>query len=157
MNRIGFAKRFIAAIFDVIILVLLLHLLSWILGSDIMRSPVDLKGGIQAFQLSHLLVVLLYFTMEIFLAATPGKLALHLKIMNESNKVASKQALLIRYLIKFSGVVFWFIFILTHIQIFWFLGTIALFVILVGCFMVFTVSKQALHDKIAKTAVYQTK
>ncbi|MBD3287376.1 hypothetical protein GF337_01115 [candidate division KSB1 bacterium] len=156
MNRIGFGKRFIAAIFDVIILVLLLHLLSWILGNDIMRSPVDLKGGIQAFQFSHLLVVLLYFTLEIFLAATPGKLALRLKIKNESNQAASAQALLIRYLIKHSGNIFTLLFILTQVRIFWFLSTIIGFIVFIGCFMVFTASRQALHDKIAKTAVYQS-
>lgn len=155
MKRIGFGHRFVAAIFDFIILVLLSYLFSWILGSTIMRPPLELKDGINVFQFSHVLLLLVYFSTEIFFAATPGKMALSLKIKTEGGKKASTNTLLIRYLIKYSAIIFLLLFVLTNVNFFMLLLSLCIFIIFLGCFMVFMKAKQALHDKFAKTAVYR--
>ena len=99
------------------------------------------------------LVGTFYGLIEAFTGASPGKMVLGIKIGLAEGTAAPVSTLLIRYAVKNSG---------TILQL---LGSIGLaflipvaglasLVIFVGCFFVLGQNKQALHDLVAKTAVY---
>lgn len=159
MKRIGFGLRLLAAIIDLFILGIVTYILSMILGASMIPSPADLMNTAAAGQthISHIIISLLYFSLEIFLAATPGKLLLKLKIKNASGKKASMNNLLIRWLTKHSAQIFSLLLVVTCIKFFSTLQTIAALVIFIGCFFVFGKNRQALHDIVGKTAVYKSK
>jgi uncharacterized RDD family membrane protein YckC len=102
-----------------------------------------------------LIITFIYFSMEIFLAATPGKMILGLVIANDNKTKASLLTLFIRFLLKhIDFVVSVFVFI-TSLKALNILGSALWLVIFVGCFFVLGEKRQSFHDMIANTAVYR--
>ncbi len=102
------------------------------------------------------LIALLYSLMEIAYGATLGKMALGIKIASADATSASTGTLAIRWFIK-SGLssLLNLLATLTAASILSTLSTIIGLVIFVGFFFVLGANRQALHDMIAKTAVYR--
>ncbi|RMF35338.1 MAG: RDD family protein [Chlorobiota bacterium] len=102
------------------------------------------------------LIALLYSLMEIAYGATLGKMALGITIANADATSASTGTLATRWFIK-SGLssLLNLLATVTAASILSTLSTIIGLVIFVGCFFVLGASRQALHDMIAKTAVYR--
>ncbi len=98
-------------------------------------------------------LVILIFT-ETYFAASPGKLLLKIKIANLDRSSSSFNALLIRSLIKNSANVIKILFYVTSISLIDSVSTLVSFIILFGCLMALRENRQALHDIIAKTTVY---
>jgi len=103
------------------------------------------------------LVPLLYFSLEIFIAASLGKLIMGLRITNDDETKADSGALITRYLFKnlsafagLIGLVAGMNFLLFNIS------PLILLVLLVGYFFILGKKKQAFHDMFSKTAVYKT-
>lgn len=157
MKRVGFGLRFLAAILDGIILGAILYILSMVTGGKLFTSPVSMFGSMDSVYFANILASLIYFSLEIFTAATPGKMLLKLKIQNEKGKSAATNALLVRYLLKHSSQICYFLFAITTMRLFWTLQTITGLIIFLGGFLIFTQSKQTLHDRLSKTAVYKGK
>ena len=96
-----------------------------------------------------------YFALEVLTDATPGKRALGLVIGTEDARPAAVGARLARYLVKCSPLLLG---MLTAVPGFWFAATLALLAtttISVGGMMALGPNRQALHDVIARTAVYR--
>ncbi len=101
-------------------------------------------------------VAFLYSFTEVLAAATPGKMMLGIKIANADATAASTSTLATRWFVKTGlSTVLNVLGTVTAASILSTLATIIGFVIFVGCFFVLGANRQALHDIIAKTAVYR--
>ncbi len=99
---------------------------------------------------------LLYFSLEFIVGSSLGKLILGIQIGTQDAKPASTSQLLIRYLLKYSGIIL-AIFTTIYYQsvalsIVYYLVYITL---IVGCFFTLSKDKLSFHDMAAKTAVYR--
>lgn len=77
-----------------------------------------------------------------------------IRIANDDGTAAGVGKLLFRYLVKNSSSVLKMLALFTTVQLLGMLGNLAGLVIFVGCFFTLGVKRQAIHDMIAKTAVY---
>lgn len=98
-------------------------------------------------------LIVIIFT-ETYFAASPGKILLKIKIANVDRTMSSMQTLLIRSTIKNSANVIKIIFYITSISLIDSISTLISIVIFIGCLMALRENRQALHDSIAKTTVY---
>lgn len=172
--RVGFGRRFGAWLIDGISLAALSVVMIMTLDSFgyFSQNGIDFKSFMD-FSLSNfekmqtqmeefsmlilpfsVIISLLYYSMEIFLGASLGKILLNIKIANENRTDADLQKLLIRYLTKHSNLVMSLLYVITTLLILNQLGSIFGLVIFLGSFAVLGYQKKALHDYIAGTAVY---
>lgn len=173
--RVGFGKRLGAFVIDVIIVILLSTLLMLILPYEGLDSIIGaiLSGDLEALQgmeenalaiaqdnmipeLVSNTILLLYWALEAFLGFTVGKKLLKIKIA-DVNLRHNKKALWTRFLVKHSysiigllAIPFGFV-VMTAVGL---VTGLLFFVIVIGCFFVLGARKQALHDMIAGTAVF---
>lgn len=174
-KRIGFGPRLAAYVIDIVFVWILAGLIGRLattfmavqaqaqidelMASNSMLAQMysaemlNLIVSITRISLIVIFAELLYFSTEIFLGASVGKLLLGLKIANADGSNASIGALVGRYLLKHVkrvSTVFAF-FGLT--AMFNFIGALFGFVIFIGCFFAAGDRHQALHDMICKTIV----
>ena len=100
-------------------------------------------------------VGVLYFAIEAFTGWTLGKLILGLRIRNADGSEASTGTLFKRYAIKNIAFLFSVVALITGMVTIYWLGQVLGIVVFIGMFFVFAEAKQALHDKLAATAVYK--
>jgi len=100
------------------------------------------------------LIKFFYFATEIFMAKSVGKMIMGLEIGNQDRSKADLTQLLIRYFTKHSETVLYLLFVVTSLSLFSSISNIIGFVILFGFLMVLRRERQALHDNVAKTAVF---
>lgn len=86
--------------------------------------------------------------------AALGKLALGIKIKSADGSLASFNQRLIRSLFKYNAQVLGLVAIVTGVEAIGTVGNIGILVVIIGCLLVLGGEKQALHDKLAGTAVY---
>jgi len=171
-HRIGFGPRLGAYLIDFVFVIGIAFMLSSVI-SDILMDFVDtsamsdqqwdqmqkIYGGFAGVMLtlsvSAPLSAFLYGLIEGFTGASPGKMMLGLKIGNQDGTPAELGKLMGRFAIKNSGNIISLIYIAISIIAVKYLSSIVGIVILIGCFFVLGDSKLALHDLIAKTAVYK--
>ena len=96
---------------------------------------------------------LIYFSTEIFLGASVGKLILGLKIANAEGGNASVGALVGRYLLKHVSKVCGVLSLVGLAMLFNLFGSLFGFVIFIGCFFAAGDRHQALHDMMCHTIV----
>lgn len=101
------------------------------------------------------LMSLILFIMEGITGQTPGKMLLKLKNKNEDGAAAGAGALWTRALLKYIGAIMALLAGVTGVAIIGTIGSLAGFIIFIGCFFVLGQKRQAIHDLIAKTAVYK--
>jgi len=181
-ERIGFGRRFGAALLDVIIIVMLSGIVYAVAGSSfepLVEKQIAAQLEEQNAALAELdtdqaemisgytkmgilwgiigtIVAVLYSLTEIAMAATPGKMMLGIKIATADATVAPTATLATRWFVK-TGLssVLNIVATVTATSILSTLATIVGVVIFIGCFFVLGANRQALHDLIAKTAVYR--
>jgi len=174
--RIGFGPRLGAAILDVIlgglfasgfgIFLALLGLgVGGVLGSAIDAQTV-IESSLKAMGLGASIgalmgmiggVVIGYFIytiIEAFTGASPAKMILGYKVANSGGTGGDISLYLKRWAIKNVSSVFYMLTFVTGLIFLFPLGSILKFVMFLGCFLALGDDKQALHDKIAKTAIY---
>jgi len=169
-NRIGFGQRFLAWLIDGIISVVggavIGAMLGGILGgaAGAAAGSGGSGGAAGGAQMGGLLGAMLgavagiavfgtlYGLIEAFTGASPGKMILKIKIGNADGTAASVGTLFLRYVIKNIGLVCSVLALVVAPLIL--LGRLLGFVVFIGCFFVLGEARQALHDMIAKTAVY---
>src|SRR6266446_5736964 len=101
MERQGFGIRLAAFLVDFVFLLVINIILGLIFGLGFgVRFGVAAAQASRACSLVFTLVVLGYWSMEIFNAASPGKKLLGLKIGSETGSPATQNQLVIRYLAK---------------------------------------------------------
>ncbi len=117
-------------------------------------SFLELMIRFTAMGLISNLVTIVYFLMEAFLGAAVGKLLLGIRIAHESGVKAPMGQLFWRYALKASASVIALISALNPGIILGSINSLWSIAFLVSCILALTEKRQALHDMIAKTAVY---
>lgn len=100
-------------------------------------------------------ISMLYMLIEGFAGATPGKMILGLKIARPDGSPGDQALFLTRYLVKNSPSLLSLLAVTLNFN---FLGQISTFVgmlVLFGALMMLSPERQALHDRIAHTAVFR--
>jgi uncharacterized RDD family membrane protein YckC len=171
--RVGFGTRLGAAIIDWIIVNIITIFIMYLTGFfDVIMGMVNeiaehsnniefITEQIEQFSLENIsffvliyLINLVYYFLEVMIGASVGKMILHIQIAKADRTAGTFKELLNRYLIKHSDTIFNLLATLTFISILDLLSFLAFVVIFIGCFFVLGDQRQALHDMIAKTAVY---
>jgi uncharacterized RDD family membrane protein YckC len=170
MVREGFLIRLLAVLIDAVIFGVVWFVLALIFGVSMMGAngvagqpnaagnqtgqAVAVAGSF-AFLLVLSIFGICYNLTEIFLAATPGKMALGLRIANEDGTPASTATLATRWAVKNSGSILRFLAVVSGLAFLGTIGGLAGLVIVIGCFFVLGAARQAFHDMAAKTAVFK--
>ncbi len=115
-----------------------------------------MAGFALGFYIAFSIACSLYGLWEGFTGAAAGKRLLGLRIANADGTRASVGRLLLRYTAKNIGFVLAVLAGITGLGGLERLGSLAQFVIFIGCFFVLGSAHQALHDRAAKTAVYRS-
>jgi len=176
-ERIGFGMRLGAALIDVVIMlvggVVVGLVFGGILGSLLGAAggaggaiegagaaggavAVGLLGMIMGAMIGLVVFGVLYGLIEAFTGASPGKMILKIKIRNADASEASIGTLFGRYALKNVGMLAGLLAGITGITFINTVGQLGFLIIVVGCFFVLGSARQAIHDKIVKTAVYST-
>jgi uncharacterized RDD family membrane protein YckC len=95
-----------------------------------------------------------YFLVEGFTGYTLGKLLLGIRVASADGRQAPVSQLLARFAMKNINFLCTVLAALTGVALLATLGNLLGLAIFVGCFFVLGASRQALHDMVAKTAVY---
>lgn len=166
--RVGFGRRLGAYLIDILIAMIIIAIGYTLTGAfgemfgqnyqELMGDP-DAMAEYQAALLAktlpvQIITILLIGAFEIFMAASPGKLALNMRIGNANRTKATLGTLFFRFTLKYGTIYFSILYWITSVNIWNWVGTFFGIIILIGCFFVLGEKRQALHDMIAKTAVY---
>ena len=162
MERIGFGPRFLAALIDGIIALLVVAILGVITGVGFVMNyggmggninPTVTATSIRIFTILAAFFGLAYSSMEIFFAATPGKLILKQKIVRADGTLADQAMLIKRWAIKQSGNLIGLVVGITGILFLARIQQLAGLFVFVSCLMALRSTKLALHDDLAGTSV----
>ena len=171
-TRIGFGKRLGALLLDCVIVAVLVVVLGGMVGGMLgltAGSVMGASGGgdaasgamggamlgsIMGMSAAAAVIGLAYFLLEGFTGYTVGKLLLGIRIANEDGTQAAVPTLLSRWAVKNINFLLTVVATITGISALTTLGKLGGLVVFVGCFMALGMSRQALHDRILKTAVY---
>jgi len=96
----------------------------------------------------------LYSLIEAFTGASPGKMVLGFKVGNDDGRTGNTNLYLKRWVVKNASSVFSILALVTGLVFLQPLGSLIGIVMFFGCFLALSAECQALHDKIAKTAIY---
>ncbi len=173
MERVGFGKRLGAFLLDCVIV----WVLAWLLGGTIggllggtlgsLAAPamtdVDpaaaaatagLVGAMMGVIAAAAVIGTVYFLVEGFTGFTLGKLLLGIRVGTAAGTRAPTSQLLMRYALKNINFLCTVLAALLGVSLLATIGNLLGLAIFVGCFFVLGASRQALHDMVAKTAVY---
>jgi uncharacterized RDD family membrane protein YckC len=171
-QRIGFGKRLVALVLDCIVVWILAFfggttiggLLGFAGGTAVGMGLHDTTGTAAAlggvfgamfgFVLAAIVIGAVYFLLEGLTGYTAGKLILGIRIANADGTAAPVTRLLGRFAIKNSNSILVLLAVITGVRALLSLGQVAGLIVFVGCFFALGVTRQALHDRIAGTAVY---
>ncbi|HYK11094.1 MAG TPA: RDD family protein [Gemmatimonadales bacterium] len=173
-NRIGFGKRFLAALIDGILCGILAGVFGGAIGAVLGASagapatagsaPMTsneastmIAGLMTGALLGFLAIAIAYSVVEGFTGWTLGKLILGIQIGNQDGTPASTDKLLLRWAIKNCNAILTVLAAVTGIAVFKMVGSLAGLAVFIGFFFIFAAGKQGFHDMIAKTAVYPRK
>ncbi|MCX7909912.1 MAG: RDD family protein [Ignavibacteria bacterium] len=173
--RANFGKRFLAALVDTLILVVIVIAFykftgffdSYIEFFQELRNIGTDKEAISEFQENFFranalnfafpaILYLIYFLSEAFYGISLGKYLLGLKIASVDGKNAPQIVLWTRYLVKNSSSIMTLIWVISGLSLFNVLNSIFGLAIFFGFLLIFGRNKQNLQDIIAKTAVFKT-
>lgn len=170
--RIGFGRRLGAYLIDWAFVNLLFVIAFFATGlydefkgyfydiSDLMKflqDPSLMKEFTNSILPITFILTFMYYSLEVVLAATPGKLILGIQIANQDRTNASLITLFARFLLKHSNSILSLLAFVLTIKAFDFVGSIVGLAFVVGCFFVLASKKQGFHDMLAKTAVFRKK
>lgn len=160
--RVGFGRRLGAFVIDFILSYLLVSVVnSLFFDEKALESILENQNNLE-FVKPYLMdilsitfiITLLYYISEVFFGFSIGKLILKLRIASDDRTDSNTVNLLIRYLVKYSFPILALIAILIESQFLTYISIIGLLLFLFGSFFSLGATRQSLHDKISKTAVY---
>lgn len=163
-GRVGFGPRLGAYVIDLFIYMVIFFILLFLTGNwdkllaavpDFLTNPEATQEVMKAITPLSVVLSFVYYSLEIFFAATPGKMLLGLQIGNDNKTRASVITLGIRFIVKHIDLMFSALVVITTIEALNFAGSLLSFVILIGFFFVLAEKRQGFHDMLAKTAVYR--
>lgn len=161
--RVGFGRRVAAALIDTLLVIFITGIFAVVFGlfkefenlnlQDLLNPEYMQK--IEKFYLPlSFLITLLYFLMEIFFMATPGKMILGIMIADESMKYATTTQLVTRFALKHLDLFILLLYIITWNQIFQGISNLVNFLIVGAFLFCLRATKQSIYDQIARTAIY---
>ncbi len=177
-RRIGFGKRAAAYLIDILAAGILSVILMTVIRSMNLSLPMidkeelqslrdlysflGISGGLvnEAITMLSILSVtsvtatIAYTLIEGLTGASPGKRVMRIYIANADGSKASSSVWIQRWAVKNSNAIAGFIALVPTLKFFDVVSTLMGIVIFIGCFLVLQISRQALHDRIAGTAVY---
>ncbi len=161
--RVGFGRRLAAALLDMLFVVIISGVLGVMFNflpqfeNITLQNLMDesfVKELTKGYLPFTLLITFIYYSMEIFFQATPGKMAMGIMIADEAMKFASNGQLITRFILKHLDSIIQIVYVFTWIE---FINGLASWVsfIIIGAFLFCLArSKQAIYDRIARTAIY---
>ncbi|MBX3044675.1 MAG: RDD family protein [Candidatus Kapabacteria bacterium] len=165
--RVGFLRRLAAYIIDYVLISLLITIAIFATGQadELMDASMNIWKTFNKQELMDValgvvpiagVITLLYFSSELFLGASLGKLLLSIRIGSDDRYPAPFTKLFARYILKNIGVVFALIGSAVSILVIDLAGDFLQFVIYIG--FLFTIGRrsQGFHDMLSATAVYYT-
>ena len=173
-KRVGFGPRLGAALIDLVLISIVSLLFGGTLGAlfglgagaiagaagDDGQSAAAIGaagaaiGAFGGMMIGIYIFGFLYSLVEAFTGASPGKMVLKLKIGLEDGRNAPVSTYVARWAVKYAGTLIGLVALLPGLHLLGTVGSLAGFVIFIGCFLVLGDKKQALHDMAAKTAVF---
>ena len=162
MERKEFLPRLGAALIDFVIVVLACAVIGAITGAGFVLRYGGMGGAantsvspttLRIFTVVAGLFGLAYTSMEIFFAATPGKLILKQKISRADGSPADQTTLVTRWAMKQSQALMNLLVAITGLLVLGYVSQLLGLVILVSCLMAMRDTKLALHDDLAGTSV----
>ena len=170
-NRIGFGPRLGAFLLDVLLIAVISVILIVVFGvggasagaaagpEDEMDAAIGAIGGFMGGIMASLIVIYIvgavWYLLEGLIGATIGKMIVGIKIGKDDGTKAGTGKLLLRYALKNISYLMGILALITGASVINTLGGLAGLVIFIGCFLVLGAKKQAIHDMLAKTAVYK--
>jgi uncharacterized RDD family membrane protein YckC len=173
-KRVGFGPRLGAALIDMVVIVVLGLVFGSVVGGMLglgagaaIGSTSDAEGAAAAgaaagallgalggFAIGTAVFGFLYSLIEGLTGASPGKMLLKLKVGTADGRHAQMATYLTRWAVKYSGQLLAFLSVVLATPAIGTIGTLANLVVFVGCFLVLGANRQAIHDMVAKTAVF---
>ena len=173
-KRVGFGRRLAAFLVDVVILMIIQTVISYSSGLNeaqaimtermqsigfnldaIMQMTMEMQSEFYFTLLSIQVIYVLYYSLEMMVGATLGKLALGIQIADKDGKPASNTQLIKRFAFKNSVLIFGLLSAATHFKPFeWAYYTMGI-IVLISCLYVLSSTKMGFHDMWAKTAVFK--
>jgi uncharacterized RDD family membrane protein YckC len=150
MVRIGFGMRLVAALIDCAIMMGLMFALN---ATVLAVMGLSVASAIVAGTVSCIAALALS-SLEVFKAASVGKMLLKFRITMADGSDAPTEVLVKRWLIKQSPTLIALAAALTTLGFLNYIGMLAGLAIFVGCFMALQPDKLAYHDKLLGTAVH---
>ena len=180
-NRVGLNLRLLAVLVDAVAIWVIVAGMQQLATLAIMRDP---RGTSPASRhwigvwfmllVAPPLAGVMYTLCDVFFAATPGRALLRLRIANETGRRATRRQLLIRWAVKYAPLTLLAMWIgyfavhvavtngrglngMVHVQNF-ILPAIGLITLIVGIGGLMALRKprrQAMHDRLARTAVFR--
>lgn len=170
-DRIGFGTRLGSLIIDVIVISIIAFILGMmglagggILGAATGAAIGDsadgalgggIVGAILGFIAGALMASFIYSLLEAFTGLTVGKLLLGIRIKNEDGTEGNTSLYLKRWAIKNINTLCSLAGGITSMSFLSTIGGLCGFIIFIGCFFALGEKRQALHDTLAKTAVFR--
>ena len=170
-KRVGFGPRLGAALIDMVLITIVSLLFGGTLGAMLGLGAGALAGSagenatgaaaagaaigaLGGMMIGVYIFGFLYSLIEALTGASPGKMVLKLKIGFEDGRNAPASTYVARWAVKYSGTLIGMVALMPGLHLLGTVGTLAGFVIFIGCFLVLGDKRQALHDMAAKTAVF---
>jgi uncharacterized RDD family membrane protein YckC len=171
-GRIGFGRRAAASLIDglliVVLSVVVAPLLGGLLGASLLGGATGTGGGrdeaaafggffgaVGGLLVGGVVVGIVYYLSEGLIGLTVGKLLLGIQIGAVSGTPADREALFTRSTIKNGGLVLAILGAATGVHVIGTLGRLAILIVGLGFLLTLGAARQALHDRAAKTAVFQ--
>jgi hypothetical protein len=170
-DRIAFGSRLGALIIDFIIISTIAFIMGMMglagggvlgaaTGAVVGDSANDALGGgligaIMGFVAGALLASFIYSLLEAFTGLTVGKLLLGIRVKNEDGTEGNTSLYLKRWAIKNINTLCGIAALVTGISFLSSIGGLCGLIIFIGCFFALGEKRQALHDTLAKTAVFR--
>ncbi len=165
--RVGFGKRFGAVLIDILIIGVIGGAIGYTMQDffiGMMPPPSGMEGldestvamaqGAGGISLAISLFALLYSFVEMLTGASPAKHILGIIVAHDDRRAGDTALYIKRWFIKSIPSLVSLLGTLTAIGVISTLGMILSLALLVGCFFALGEKKQALHDMLAKTAVF---
>jgi uncharacterized RDD family membrane protein YckC len=158
IRRIGFWSRALAAVFDVLLLIAFAGAVLLVLKPDSsLPGPVYKDVLAQAEYTTGIIAACGWLAMtllEVFFAATPGKMVLRFEIANANATQAQPRTLWLRWLAKDAPALLWLLAAITQSRTLLVVAAAANGVVALGCLPALGAPRRAAHDLWAGTAVY---
>lgn len=173
-KRVGFGRRLAALLIDGVILLIIQQIITYSSGLNEAQKIMGERMANVGFNMDALLqmtlemqnefyftllfiqvIYLMYFSLEMMVGTTLGKLILGIQIADKDGKEATKSQLIKRFMFKCSPIILSVLSAATLITAISYAQITMSIIVLISCLYVLASNKMAFHDMWAKTAVFK--